>query len=122
MSNIYLIEVKTPYVTRLFKYWGSEAPTEEEVMYSHGEEAAGEVEAVNIYTLDELAELPVCRKGEMTGTAAPGVGLAAYTIYIDQVETKLLEADSEENAVGIFVKTLTAGELLSMLRISASAD
>ena len=58
----------------------------------------------------------------MTGTVATGVGLEAYTIYIEQVETKLLEAESEERAVDIFLKGLTAGELLSMLRISASAD
>jgi len=82
----------------------------------------GEVEAVNIYPLDELSELPIFREGDMAGRATTGVGLEAYTIYIDQVETKLLEAESEEHAVDIFLNGLTAGELLSMLRISASAD
>ena len=122
MNNIYLVEVKTPYVTRLFKYWGSEPPTEEQVKNSHGEEAAGEIEAVNIYPLDELPELPISREGAVTGAATTGVGLDAYTIYIDQVETKLLEAESEERAVDIFLQGLTTGDLLSMLRISALAD
>ena len=122
MKNIYLVEVKTPYVTRLFKYWDSEPPTEEQVKNSHGKEAAGEIEAVNIYPLDELPELPISREGAVTEAANRGVGVDAYTINIDQVETKLVEAESEERAVDIFLQGLTTGDLLSMLRISASAD
>ena len=57
----------------------------------------------------------------MTGAANTGVGSDAYTIYIDQLETKLVEAESEERAVDIFLQGLTTGDLLSMLRISASA-
>ena len=61
-------------------------------------------------------------KGTVTEAANRGVGVDAYTINIDQVETKLVEAESEERAVDIFLQGLTTGDLLSMLRISASAD
>jgi hypothetical protein len=125
LSTLYIIAVQTTYVTRLFQYQGAEPPTERQIRLSHGEEAANDVEAIDIYPLSELPVLrlpspDVAQANEVAGPIAQP--LQNYSVYVDQVETQLIEAGSEDDAVAIFHSMLTLGKLLSMVRVSAVCE
>lgn len=89
VSTTYIIEVETAYVTRLFQYPGSEPPTERQIQFSHGEEAANDIEAIHVYPLDELTQLRLPPESVASATEAvsqDGRDFQNYSVYVDQVE------------------------------------
>jgi hypothetical protein len=125
VNTLYIIEVQTSYVNRLFLYRGERPPTEDQIRLSHGAEAAKDVEGVEIYPLSGLAVLQIATPVSSTvreEVTPGGPALENYSIYIDQVETKLVEASSEDEALALFHNRLTLGRLLSMVRFSAEAS
>jgi hypothetical protein len=125
VKTLYIIEVQTSYVNRLFLYRGAKPPTEDEIRLSYGAEAAKDVEGVEIHPMSELTVLHLATSGASPvreEAASKRPSLDTYSIYIDQVETQLVEASSEDEALALFHDRLTLGHLLSMVRVSAEGS